>query len=127
MKGYTVTIRESSKDLSVKEKIALKDTSNAESIDAITAEQGKFVIDYSYHVVLDVHNEKSSNPDYVKVVVVDKSGNKYITGSESFLSSLGEIVEEMTAAGEGENIQIECFRKESKNYKGKSFITCSLI
>lgn len=127
MKGYNVTIRESSKDLSVKEKIALKDTSNAESIDAITAEQGKFVIDYSYHVVLDVHNEKSSNPDYVKVVVVDKSGNKYITGSESFLSSLGEIVEEMTAAGEGENIQIECFRKESKNYKGKSFITCSLI
>lgn len=127
MKGYTVTIRESSKDLSVKEKIALKDTSNAESIDAITGEQGKFIIDYAYHVVLDVHNEKSSNPDYVKVVVVDKAGNKYITGSESFLSSLSEIVEEMTAAGEGENIQIECFRKESKNYKGKSFITCSLI
>ena len=127
MKGYTVTIREASKELTVKEKIALKDTSNAESIDAITAEQGTFVIDYGYHVVLDVHNEKSSNPDYVKVVVVDKSGNKYITGSESFLSSLSEIVDEMVAAGEGENIQIECYRKESKNYKGKSFITCSLI
>ena len=127
MKGYTVTIRESSKDLTVKEKIALKDTSNAESIDTITGEQGKFAIDYAYHVVLDVHNEKSNNPDYVKVVVVDKAGNKYITGSESFLNSLSEIVEEMVAAGEGENIQIECFRKESKNYKGKSFITCSLI
>ena len=127
MKGYTVTIREASKELTVKEKIALKDTSNAESIDAITGEQGKFIIDYAYHVVLDVHNEKSSNPDYVKVVVVDKAGNKYITGSESFLSSLSEIVDEMVAAGESENIQIECYRKESKNYKGKSFITCSLI
>lgn len=127
MNGYKVTIREASKELTAKERISIKDTSNAESIDAITAEQGKFIIDYAYHVVLDVHNEKSDNPDYTKVIVVDKGGNKFVTGSESFLSAVTEIVTEMTDAGEGDNIQLECYRKESKNYKGKTFITCSLI
>ena len=127
MNGYKVTIRETSKELSAKERISIKDTSNAESIDAITGEQGKFIIDYAYHVVLDVHNEKSDNPDYTKVIVVDKAGNKFVTGSESFLSAVTEIVSEMTEAGEGDNIQLECYRKESKNYKGKTFIICSLI
>lgn len=127
MNGYKVTIREASKDLTAKERISIKDTSNAESIDSITAEQGKFIIDYAFHVVLDVHNEKSDNPDYSKVIVVDKAGNKFVTGSESFLSALSEIVAEMTEAGEADNIQLEVYRKESKNYKGKTFITVSLI
>lgn len=127
MDGYNVIIKESSKDLSVKERISIKDTSNCESIDTLTNAQGKLIIDYAYHVVLGIHNEKSDNPDYIKVIVVDKSGAKYMTGSAAFLSSLTEIVEEMTAAGEADDIKLECYRKESKNYKGKTFITVSLI
>ena len=127
MEGYSVKIRESSKELSAKERVAIKDTSNAISIDEVTTENGKMVIEYSYHVILDIHNEKSDNKDYVKTIIVDKEGNKFVTGSESFRTALVEIVEEMTEAGEGDNITIECYRKESKNYKGKSFITCSII
>ncbi len=127
MTGYNATIRECSKELSTKERIAIKDTSNAASIDELTNLEGKIVLDFAYYVVLDIHNDKSDNQDYIKVVIADKSGNKYVTGSESFLSSLTDIVSEMTAAGEGDNIQLEIYRKESKNYKGKSFITVSLI
>lgn len=127
MEGFVAKIRESSKELTAKERVAIKDTTNAISIDEVTAAEGKLIIDYSFHVIIDIHNEHSDNKDYVKCVVVDKAGTKYVTGSESFRNALVEIVNEMTEAGEGDNIQIECYRKESKNYKGKSFITCSLI
>lgn len=127
MEGYVAKIRESSKELSAKEKVAIKDTSNAISIDDVTTTEGKMIIEYAWHCIIDIHNEHSDNKDYVKCVVVDKDGNKFVTGSESFRNALIEIVEEMTDAGEEDNITLECYRKESKNYKGKSFITCSLI
>lgn len=127
MEGYSVKIRETSKELSPKERIAIKDTSNAVSLDAITAENGSITLEYSYHAVLDVHNEKSDNKDYTKIVVVDKGGTKYVTGSESFRTALSDIVDEMVDAGEGDNIVIEVYRKESKNYKGKEFITASIV
>ena len=127
MEGFTVKIRESSKELSAKERVAIKDTSNAVSIDEATTENGTLVIDYAYHVILDIHNERSDNKDYVKTIVVDKTGTKYVTGSESFRTALIDIVDEMVEAGEQDNITIECYRKDSKNYKGKQFITCSIV
>lgn len=126
MEGYSVKIRYTSKELSPKERVAIKDTSNAISLDEITT-NGNAVIEYDHHVILDIHNEKSDNKDYVKTIVVDKDGNKYVTGSESFTTSLQDIVDEMTECGEGENITIEVYRKDSKNYKGKQFITCSIV
>ena len=60
-------------------------------------------------------------------MVVDKNGDKYVTGSQSFTTALVDIVDEMVEAGEGDNIQLQCYRKDSKNYKGKQFITVSLI
>ena len=130
MKGYTATVREVSKDISVKEKIMLKDTSNAISIDALTQEASfnneKVLIDVDYYAILDIHNEKSDNKDYINFIIVDKSGNKYVTGSESFITTFTDIYNEMKGAGE-ENITIEIYRKESKNYKGKDFITCSIV
>ena len=127
MEGYSVKIRESSKELSAKERIAIKDTSNAISLDDVTTTEGSIVIQYDFHVILDVHNEKSDNKDYTKIVVMDKGGTKYVTGSESFRTALADIVDEMVDAGEGENITIEVYRKDSKNYKGKQFITASIV
>ena len=127
MEGYSVKIRETSKELSAKERIAIKDTSNAISIDEVTATEGSIVIQYDFHVILDIHNEKSDNKDYTKIVVMDKGGTKYVTGSESFRTALTDIVDEMVDAGEGDNITIEVYRKDSKNYKGKQFITASIV
>ena len=127
MEGYSAKIRYSSKELSVKERIAIKDTSNAIPLDDLTTQNGTITIQYAYHVLLDIHNEKSDNKDYTKIVVVDKGGTKYVTGSESFGTSLSDIVDEMIDGGEGDNIAIEVYRKDSKNYKGKQFITCSVV
>lgn len=127
MKGYEVNIVSATKELSPKEKIKLKDLSNSINLDNATHEQGKVVIDYDYHVILEIHNEKSKDrKDYQNVVVVDKDGTKYNTGSESFLTTLEDITGEMLSAGE-EDFSIEVYRKDSKNYKGKQFITCSVL
>lgn len=127
MKGYEVNIVSSTRELSPKEKIKLKDLSNSINLDNATQAEGKVVIDYDYHVILNIHNEKSKDrKDYQNVVVVDKDGTKYNTGSESFLTTLEDITGEMLSAGE-ENFSIEVYRKDSKNYKGKQFITCSVL
>lgn len=127
MKPYEVAIKETSKELTPKEKIRIKDLSNSTNLDALTQEQDSVIIDYDYHVILSIHNEKSKDrPDYENVVVVDKGGNKFNTGSNSFITALEEIIDEMAEAGETD-IQIEVYRKPSKNYKGKDFITCSII
>ena len=127
MKAYEVSIKETSKELTAKERIKIKDLSNSQNLDTLTQNEESVIIDYDYHVILQIHNEKSKDrPDYENIVVVDKAGNKFNTGSNSFITALEEIIDEMADAGE-ESIQIEVYRKPSKNYKGKDFITCSVI
>lgn len=127
MKAYEVQVKETSKELTPKERIKIKDLSNAINLDTLTQNEKSVVIDYDYHVILSIHNEKSKErPDYENVVVVDKNGTKFNTGSVSFITALEEILDEMNDAGETD-IEIEVYRKPSKNYKGKDFITCSII
>lgn len=122
---YNATIRECSKELSARERVLIKDTTNAISLDEATSDSDSpLVISPDFYAVLDVHNEKSDNKDYTKYILVDKNGNKFVTGSDSFWNSFMEIMAEM--AGEGD-FEIQVYRLESKNYKGKSFITCSIV
>lgn len=124
MTGYTVKIVDTSKELSARERVAVKDTTNAGQLDELTKEQ-PMVIDVDFYVELAVHNEKSEDKDYKKYIIVDKAGNKFVTGSESFFSAMVEIMDEME--GSGEDFQIEVYRVPSKNYKGKEFLTCSIV
>lgn len=124
MTGYFVKIAKASKELSARDRVAVKDTANAIALDEATKDS-PLVIAIDYYVVLDVHNEKSENKDYTKYVVVDKSGNKFVTGSESFFTSMLEIMDEMADAGE--DFEIQVYRMPSKNYKGKEFLTCSIV
>lgn len=125
MTGYSVKVVECTKDLTAKERVKIKDTTNAIKLDEAT-QGGAIVIAYDYHAVLAIHNEKLDAPDYRQCVVVDTAGNKYVTGSESFFTAMTEIVDEMTAAGETD-YELEVYRMDSKNYKGKQFITCSIV
>ena len=124
MEGYSVKIREVSKEITAKERVMLKDTTNAISLDEVT-QDAKFVFEPAYYAVLDVHNEKSEDKDYTKYIIVDKAGTKLVTGSESFFTSFKSIMDEME--GCDEEFSIEAYRLPSKNYKGKEFITCSLV
>lgn len=123
MENYKVEIKESSKELSARERISLKDTTNAIKLDEALAD-GNVIITPVDYAILGIHNEKADDKDYENYIIVDKSGTKYVTGSSSFWTSFIEIYEEMQ--DEDEEYSILAYRVESKNYKGKYFLTCSI-
>lgn len=121
---YKVEIAFCSKELTARERIMMKDTTDATKIDVATENGEKLVITPDMYAVLNVHNDKSDSKDYEQYVILDKNGTKYVTGSPSFWSSFEEIVDEMS---DEEEYQIKCYKLDSKNYKGKQFLTCSII
>lgn len=125
--NYSVEIEESSMELNARAKIILKDTSDAHKLDAIVGEgtDESIVISPVDYAILSIHNEKADDPDYKNYLVIDKDGNKYVTGSTSFWNSFLNIYKEMKA--EGEEFEIKIYKLPSKNYNGKSFLTCSLV
>lgn len=126
MEGYKAVVARASKELSAKEKIMLKDMSDAVKLDDAVKEQA-IVVKPEFYAIINVHNEKSDTKDYTKIVIVDgDSGIKYTTGSMPFITTFEDIMEEMEDAGETD-FSLKVYAKESKNYKGKYFITCSII
>lgn len=127
-KEYVVTIRESSHELTAKEKIAYRDFGNAIKLDENLTDNDSMMVSPKGYVILDVHNEKAKgNKDYTKYIVIDNAGNKFVTGSESFFTRFLEIFETMQEDAPDEEYQIEVYKRPSKNYAGKSFISCSLV
>lgn len=121
MTGFNATITEASRELTAREKIKLKDFTNAVALDGV---EGHLIIAPEMWAVISVHNEHSKQEkDYKKYVIMDKAGVKYVTGSDSFMSSFGDIWCDM----DGEEFEIDIYKMPSKNYSGKSFITCSLV
>ena len=125
MEGYTVTIKETSKDLTARERLMMKDRSNAIPLDSAVTVETPLVINPESYAILSIHNDLSENPDYEKYMIVDSAGNKYITGSVNFWNAFKSIWDEMI--NENEPFSIEVYKLESKNYKGKQFLTCSII
>lgn len=126
MEGYKAVVARASKELTAKEKIMLKDMSDAVKLDDAVKEQA-IVIKPEFYAIINVHNEKSDTKDYTKIVIVDgDSGIKYTTGSMPFITTFEDIMQEMEDAGETD-FSLKVYAKESKNYKGKYFITCSII
>ena len=124
MTGYSVEIKETSKQLSAKERIAIKDTSNALKLDIECEEDGVIITPVAF-AILSIHNEKSDNKDYENYVITDKDGTKYVTSSERLWNAFISIWEEMQ--NEEEEWGIKAYKLDSKNYKGKKFLTCSII
>lgn len=131
MANFETKIIETTHDLSARERILMKDTTNARKIDEVVDEyrdNGEtLVITPVDYVVLQIHNEKSKDrKDYNNYLIIADDGAKYVTGSPSFWNSFKEIWDEMKAESE-EPFQIEIYKVPSKNYNGKDFITCSII
>ena len=125
---YTVTVIEASRELTPKEKVSLKNSNGAIKLDEAT-KSGDALLKPCGYAVLAIHNEKSADKDYEQYVIFDVSGEKYITGSKSFFETFMDIYSELNSeTGEQlEEYSLRVFRKPSKNYKGKEFITCDVI
>lgn len=121
---YSAAVKESSRELTAKERVMLKDTSDCIMLNDLASKEA-VIIDPAFWAVVSVHNEKSENKDYVVYVIVDKDGTKYKTSSENFMNSFRDILDDMY--GEDEPYSIKCYTLPSKNRAGQSFLTCSLI
>ncbi len=125
--GYKVEIIAASRELNVREKIALKDLANAKSLDTLLNDVDTYIIQPADYVELSVHNERSKqDKDYKKYVILDGNGEKYVTGSDSFWTAFRDIFDTMRNEAPDEVYSIEVLKKPSQNYKGKFFLTCSL-
>ena len=128
--NYSATILDSSRELTSRERVMFKDTQNAISMNDFAeqakTEGGKAIItDVKDYVHISVHNDKSDDKDYDNYLIIDGSGDKYVTGSQAFWNSFMDIYNEMKDETEPWGIQLNLI--PSKNYKGKNVLTCSLI
>ena len=127
--NYTATIRESSRELSPKEKVMFKDLGNAEKlVDFVKAAReagGHATIDFKDYVIIDIHNDSADNTDYTVYMFIDKNSNKYFTSSEPCWNAFANIFAEMKDSTEVWGIEFNLL--PSKKYSGKEILTCSLI
>lgn len=120
---FKCVIAECSRELTAKERVALKDVTSAIKLADATKDAG-VVIDVDAYAVLEVHNEHSENTDYTIYLFMDKGGNTYYTSSKPLFDSFKDIWDEMQ--GEEEEWQIEVYRVPSKNQSG-DFLTCKIL
>ena len=128
--NYSATISESSREFTAKERVMFKDLGNAIKLndlaDGAHATGDKAIIDNVVDfAVIAIHNEASEDVDYNNYLIIDGAGNKYYTGSTPFWNSFKSIWDEMHDSGEEWGIQLNLI--PSKNYAGKTVLTCSLI
>lgn len=126
MEGYSVKIIGSSfGDLTAKQRVMLKDTSNAMKIDDVVTPDNPLVLDICDYAVIEVHNENSDDKEYKQYMYITSDGMKYVSGSVSLYTSFLNIYDEMKDSNE--EYQIKIYKKPSKNYTNKHFITCSIV
>ena len=125
-KKFSTTIKFSSKELTAKERIKLKDLTDALNVNTVVENEGEGIIDVDFWATVEIHNDYSENTDYEVFVIVDKAGVKYYTGSQSFIEAFENIVDELTVEGITD-FQVKAYGVESKNYKGRAFLSCSLV
>ena len=122
--AYTAEIIRSNRELSKKERVMYKDASDCKRLDEETSLNGRIRIKPVLWVELAVHNDKAKdNKDYSQFIIVDTDGQAYLTGSQNFYNNFLGIASEM----DGEEFEIEVYRRPSKNYNGKEFLTCKLV
>lgn len=129
MRDYTVSIEESIKELTARERISLKSFDTAVALDKET-ENGPVRFTVQNLVTCAVHNErakKDQNKDYKTYIFVADDGTRYKTGSESLVTAFFDIYDELIKEAPDEPITIEVYKQASKNYEGKFFLTCALI
>ena len=116
---YSVEIKESSRDLNKKERVALK-TGAFEVLDRLAP----CTLEPTGYAILHVTNDEADNTEYDKFVIFAADGKLYATGSEPFFRQFKAIFSEMD--GE-EDFTIEVVKQPSRKREGKYFLSCNII
>ena len=127
---YSTRIVNSSRELTVKEKITLKDFNDCVGLDTVVENDKGFIIGPDVIVVVEVHNERAKDDkDYTTIVILDKDGTKYSTSSNSLRDSISDIMDELSELSDEDraDLHIKVFKKPSKNYSGKYFLTATVV
>lgn len=129
---YKSEITFASKELTKREKVMLSDVSSATKFDEVVkGVDDTFEIEPVAYAVVSIENDKAKGEkQYEVIVILDAAGNKFVTGSQSFREAFIGIWDQMTDNGviaEGEEFSIRVYKRPSKNYSGKAFISCALI
>lgn len=127
---YSTKIVSSSRELTVKEKITLKNFNDCTGLDTVVTNEQGFIIDPDVIVEVEVHNERAKDDkDYTTIVILDKDGTKYSTSSNSLRNSISDIMDELSelSAEDKADLKIKVFKKPSKNYSGKYFLTATVV
>lgn len=125
-KKYTVTLKQSSKELSKRDILRYGDFSNSTKLVDVVNPDSPFVVEIDNLAVFDVHNEnakKDQSTDYTVMILIDKAGNSFSSSSSSLLESLLEIMEVMG----DEEYSVEIKEIPSKNFNGKGFLKASIV
>lgn len=131
-RNYNAVVKNSSKELSKREKLKITTLSDAQSLEEpvnVAKENAvDFIITPAQWAIVDIHNERSKGAkDYTTLVIIDKDGFKYKTSSDSFINAFIDIWDGMTEDGSEEEFEIKIFGLPAKNYSGKYFLTCAII
>lgn len=132
MEGYEAKIVDSSRELKAKERLMVKDFTDAVKLNQAIAEGKDVIIEPAMWAKVAVHNENSDNKDYEVLVIIDTNGAKYTTSSPTFADSFTDIWSEMSEeafspdTGEFEPFLVKCYGVKSKSQQGK-FLTCSIV
>lgn len=122
---FNVVIEKSLKEVTKKEMLQLKDLTDAVRLDQATQEHGSVLIPNIQNMVkMFLVSDDPKNPqEYAKMVITDTEGNRFVTGSESFARRAWEIADDMA----GDEFGLKVYRRPSKNYPGREFLSCSVI
>lgn len=129
---YNTQIISSSRELTAKERITLKDFNDCTGLDTVvgTDDNSFITLDPDVIVEVQVHNERAKDDkDYTTIIILDKNGTKYSTSSNSLRDSIADIMEELKNLSDEDkaDLKIKVFKKPSKNYNGKFFLTATVI
>lgn len=132
--AYTSKIIFSSFEMTAIEKISYRETTGCKGVaDIVKSDGDKLDIHLAGYYHVKVHNEKAKdNTDYTVLVMLDASGERYASGSESLMTSLDDIMDLITDSKADGSIAadfiptITIIARASKNYKDKIFLDCYL-
>ena len=123
---YSTRIVNSSRELTLKERITLKDFNDCVGLDKVVENDKGFIIDPDVIVVVEVHNERAKDDkDYTTIIILDKDGTKYSTSSNSLRDSISDIMDELSDLSDEDRADLHI--KVFKNYSGKYFLTATVV